>query len=307
MSRFQQLLHDYVALRQRLGFRFRKNHGTLREFVCFLERERATRITTDLVVRWTRLPQGCHPNWWAERYSVARAFAAYCRMTLPRTEVPPAGLFQHRQQRPSPYLYDDVDVAKILRAARQLSGGAGLRPRTYHTFFGLLAAAGLRAREGLNLDTQDVDLQRGLLTVRDTKFQKSRLVPVHASTFRALRQYARQRDALVRTSAFFVHQDGRRLSYAAAYATFHQLLREVGLRTASDHRGPRLHDLRHTFAVRTLIRWYRAGLDVERQLPVLATYLGHGSVEWTYWYLSAAPELLGLAGARLELTLGELP
>ena len=184
----------------------------------------------------------------------------------------------------------------------------GLRARTYSTLFGLLAVTGMRVKsEALALNREDVDWVRGVLIIRGTKFGKSRLVPIHPTTQRALRRYARFRDQIYpkpKTKAFFVSQRGARLGYYGVLATFVRLSREIGLRGPSDSHGPRMHDLRHRFAVRTLLRWYREGVDVEKHIHKLSTYLGHVKVTDTYWYLSGVPELLQLAMGRLEHTTG---
>lgn len=303
MSNFHQLLTDYLSYRSGLGFGLRKQTTTLPGFVAFLEVHQQKQITTDAIVKWSQQPSGCHPNWWAERFSMARQFAVYCKSTLPQTEVPPAGLLTHTKHRPAPYIYAAQELRQLQVAAKNLSGRTGFRPAMYATLFGLLSATGLRVGEALHLNAADIDLTAGLLTIRGAKLNKSRLVPLHASSTTALQQYASQRNQMspaTADSAFFVHESGHRVSYASAYVTFQDLLRQVGLRTKGQHRGPRLHDLRHTFAVQTLVRWYQSGVDVRRLMPVLATYLGHTSVEGTYWYLSASPDLLAQAGERLS-------
>lgn len=308
MSRYRQLLADYLAYRSGLGFRLRKHTQTLPLFVDFLKTHRAARITTEHILQWSRLPSGCHPNWWADRFTMARGFALYCRAMLPQTEVPPTGLIASTKHRPTPHIYTTEEIERLLTAAWKLPQGQGLRPWTYATLYGLLAATGLRAREALRLECSDVNLQTGVLNVRETKFGKSRLVPLHRSTAIALRRYAARRDSNAHSAAdqpFFIHESGTRVSYAAAHKTFRHLLHRIGLRPLRQQKGPRLHDLRHTFAVQTLIRWYRENEDVRRLMPVLSTYLGHTSVAWTYWYLSASPELLAQASERLERILGE--
>jgi integrase len=202
-----------------------------------------------------------------------------------------------------PHIYSDEEIASLLRSAAQLPSPKGLRAPTYTTLFGILAVTGMRVNEALHLDRPDVDLDQGILTIRRTKFGKSRHVPVHPSTVDALRKYAETRDRILAkpTPAFFVSERGTRITEWIARYTFARLSQQLGLRSiAKSHgRGPRLHDMRHRFAARTLIHWYRAGLDVERELPKLATYLGHVHVNETYWYLEAVPELLQLATDRL--------
>lgn len=235
-----------------------------------------------------------------------RRFALWRSASDPRTEVPPEGLLPHRYRRKPPYIYTDDEVDQLVRAAAQLPSPAGLRGLTYSTFFGLVAVTGLRMSEGVALDREDVDLDGGVLTIRRAKFGKSRLVPVHCSTRSALQGYAEQRDRIlvrVRPPAFFVAEHGTRITKWSAAYNFAKVSQRTGLRLPvrgrRHGRGPRIHDLRHRFAVRTLIDWYRSGKDVEREMPKLATYLGHVHINDTYWYLEAVPELLQLATERL--------
>jgi len=200
-----------------------------------------------------------------------------------------------------------LEIQALLAAALKLSPGQGLRPRTYHCLFGLLTVAGLRISEALKLEQPDVDLDEGILTIRQTKFGKTRLVPLHTSTRDVMADYARRRDRFLRSPSspcFFLNDHGRRLEGSAVRRTFYDLSRQIGLRGPEDHKGPRLHDFRHRFAVRTLVQWYRSNEDIERRLPVLSTFLGHGHVADTYWYLSVEPELMGLATRRLEVRWG---
>ncbi len=221
--------------------------------------------------------------------------------------MPPAGLLPGRYVRKRPYIYSDAEIRDLVRTASQLPSAAGLKGRTYSTIFGLLSVTGMRVSEVLALDRENVDLAEGILRIRRTKFGKSRLVAVHDSTRQVLAGYARDRDRVVRrpaAAAFFLSEGGDRVTGCAARYNFAKISREVGLRAPAGGRrhgrGPRLHDMRHRFAVCTLLRWYRSGIDVEREIPKLATYLGHVHVNETYWYLEAVPELLALAARRLE-------
>jgi len=305
MSTLRQALETYLALRRGLGSELRGPGAYLRRFVEFLDREGAAVVTTELALRWAMAPVDATPATWAQRLNDVRRFAAWLSATDPRTEIPPRGLLPDRYRRRPPYIYSDAEVARIVREAARLPSALGLRAHTCATLFGLLAATGLRLGEALTLDREDVDLCVGVLAVRRAKFGKSRFVPLHDSTCDALRCYARQRDRRLprpTTSAFFVADRGSRVTIWSAEYTFAVVSRAVGLRApASGHRhgcGPRLHDMRHRLAVRTLVRWYREGKDVERELPKLATYLGHAHVADTYWYLEAVPELLQLATER---------
>lgn len=308
MSAIRKAVEKYLAMRRGLGFKLHDSGYLLGHFVLFLERHRAKHITTELALRWAKEPAGVQPATWARRLGVVRLFAQHWSATDARTEVPPLGLLPQGYRRARPYLYTDEEITRLIRAAGELSPATGLRRWTYPTLFGLLAVTGVRGSEAFALDRDAVDLTNGMLTIHRTKFGKSRLVPLHTSTVRALRKYVRRRERVpVRSPAFFVSDRGIRMTGCTVRWTFNNLSRRIGLRGPKDRHGPRLHDFRHRFAVTTLLAWYRAGLDVERHMPVLSTYLGHTHVADTYWYLSAAPELLGLASARLEQSLGELP
>jgi integrase/recombinase XerD len=306
MSTLRQAAEQYLQLRRDLGYKLRETGRRLEDFVAFAEREGASHVTTDLALRWAQQPAGVQPATWASRLRIVRRFALWLSAADRHTEVPPPGLLPGRYLRKRPYIYSDAEIRDLIRAAGQLASAAGLKGRTYATLFGLLAVTGMRVSEVVALDREDVDLDEGILRIRRTKFGKSRLVAVHDSTRQVLAEYARERDRIVRrpaAPAFFLSEGGDRVTACAARFNFAKVSREVGLRapTAGRHgRGPRLHDMRHRFAVCTLLRWYRAGLDVEREIPKLATYLGHVHVNETYWYLEAVPELLELAARRLE-------
>jgi integrase/recombinase XerD len=302
----EQALNDYVSLRRSLGFRFRTPAILLRSFVVFLQAEGAPYITSELALRWATQPAKDQPSWWARRLGMVRRFAIWLSSVEPRTEIPAADLLPHRYQRKPPHIYSDEEIAKLLAQAQKLPSRKGLRVHTYATLFGLLVVTGMRLGEALGLDRPDVDLDLGILHIRHGKCGKSRYVPVHPSTVEALKGYAEARDRLFSaplTSAFFLSERGRRITEQTADLTFAALSQQIGLRApvkGKSGRGPRLHELRHHFAIRTLIQWYRAGLDVEQQLPKLTTYLGHVHANETYWYLEAVPELLQLATERLN-------
>ena len=310
MSELQKALRDYLAMRRALGFKLRKHEKPLQDFVSVLEAEGATHITIALAVPWARQPKNAQPGWWAERLGMVRGFAQYLSGMDPRTEIPTPGLLPHSYRRPTPHIYTDDEVRRFIEAAKQLPPKSGLRRWTYSTLFGLLWVTGIRIGEARALNHEDVDLDQAVLTIRGTKFGKSRFVPLHASTRSALRRYARRRDQEFpnpRTKAFFVTIFGTRHSHAAVDRTFIQLSYRIGLRSPGDRTGPRIHDLRHSFAVKTLTGFYRADVDIDRKVHTLSVYLGHTAPSCTYWYLSAVPELMGLAQGRLEKKLGDLP
>jgi len=305
MKDLRDALAEYVTVRRALGSQLRWPGSALRRFVDFLHREGATFITTDLAVRWAGEPAGVQRATRAARLSMVRRFAAWLSVFDPRTQVPPPGLLDACHRRSIPYIYTDQEIESLMAEAARLPSPKGLRAQTQVTLIGLLAATGLRSGEALALDARDVDLQNGILSIRQTKFGKSRFVPLDETTRVALAHYAGRRDEVLRrrrTDAFLVSERGTRLQHCTTRRTFAKLSCAIGLRTPVGNRrigrGPRLHDLRHTFATRRLIEWYRAGLDVERELPKLATYLGHVHVAYTYWYIQAVPELLRLATDR---------
>jgi integrase len=256
-----------------------------------------------VALQFATQPQSVQPAEWTARLCAVRGFARYRSGDDPATQIPPLGLLPYRPPRARPYLYSEEEIRQLLQAAKNLPATYSLKPWTYHCLFGLLAVTGLRISEALNLQLADVDWSEGILTIQGAKFGKSRLVPLHASTRRALLAYTKRRDrffAEAPISHFFASSRGQRLDGGDVRRTFYKLSRQIGLRTASASHGPRLHDFRHRFAVQTLLRWYRKGVDVERRLPILSTYLGHAHVTDTYWYLTSTPELRGAAGKRME-------
>ena len=291
---------DYLALRRALGFKLRHETWWLPDFVAYLSSHGSTTITTELALRWAQQPADADPSWWAKKLGAIRRFARYHHACDPRTEVPPADLLPYRARRQTPHIYSDEEFAALLQEARRLPDP--LTSASYTTLLGLLAATGMRVGEALGLDQQDIDWRQSLLTVRHSKFGKTRQVPVHPSTITALHEYVQARDRLRprrRTPSFFISRVGTRVIHQNFHHVFLRLIHLSGIGAGPRHR-PRLHDLRHSFAVKTLRDWYRAGVDVEQRLPWLSTYLGHVNPTTTYWYLTATPELLALAADRLE-------
>lgn len=302
MSPMTTAVHDYLALRRSLGFKLRDAGVALLDFASFMERRQAQCITTELALAWAEQPSNALPAHCAQRLSHVRCFARHHLASDSNTEVPPPGLLPYRPARAQPYLYSSHEIQRLIEQALQLPCH-GLRPLTYHALLGLLSVTGMRVGEALRLKCADVDLDNGVLTVRGTKFGKSRLIPIHASTREVLAQYRERRARHLggRVAAhFFISSTGHQLDGGDVRRTFYDLSRQIGLRRPQDSRGPRLHDLRHRFAVETLLGWYRSGEDAQRRLPVLSTYLGHVRVSDTYWYLSAHPQLMRLAVDRME-------
>jgi integrase/recombinase XerD len=301
MTTLRAALDDYLRIRRQLGFELKKEGRQLPGFVDFLEQAGAQHITTDLAVAWARLPVEARPFTWRQRLGRVRGFARYLATLDPDSEVPSEDLLPARQQRVAPYIYSEQEIIALMAAARKLT--PPLRAVTFETAIGLMASTGLRIGEALGLDRHDVDLGDGVLHVRAAKQQRQREVPMHPTTTEALRAYARLRDQLrpsADTPAFFLNIRGGRLGDRTFHEVFPRLIREVGLEGCGQRVRPRPHDLRHAFAVRTLLDWHRAGSDVQRELPRLATFLGHAHTQHTYWYLEAVPELLELIGRRLD-------
>lgn len=285
MKRLKDHLADYLALREALGFKIRTHGSLLRGLVAFLAARHADSIATSLVLAWATAPAEADPKWWAYRLRVAHHFARYVRGQDPRTEIPPLDLLPYSHRRPQPYIYSDEELRRLVGAARQLPSHNGLRAWTYPTLFGLLPVSGLRISEALGLDVGDVDLAGGLLVVRNAKYGKSRLVPMHPTTAAALREYAGHRDAVfpaARSPAFFVTVFGRRPTTAVVSLTLRQLCCRIGIRDPGARKGPRVHDFRHTFAVRALVELYRRGTELERGVHALSVLMGHAGPASTY-------------------------
>lgn len=302
MNSLHDDLAEYLTFRRRLGTQLYEPGISLGCFVDFLEDEGGEWITTECAVRWAMLPEGVQAATWARRLGHVRGFARWLSATDPRHEIPGRGILKARHRRNPPYIFSDLEITQLMSEAARLRSPAGLRSLTYATLIGLLASTGLRPGEAPALNMSDVDLDEGVLAVRESKFGKSRFVPVTDSTCAALEHYAKRRQKLCQpdwTEAFLVSERGKRLVSDTARGTFARLSCAIGIRAPITGgrwgRGPRQQDLRHTFATRKLIEWYRSGVDVTRMMPNLSTYLGHASIHSTYWYIQAVPELLQLA------------
>jgi integrase/recombinase XerD len=309
MSTLTERLEDYLAVRRSLGFDLSFSARVLRRFTAFADREGIDHITVDLFLRWKAVFGKADNNTWSTRLGMVRVFARWLQAHDRRTEVPPAGLIAGKPRRARPYIYSDEEVVAIVTRAASLSSRYQLRGWTCATLFGLIAATGLRINEALQLDDDDVDLDAGVITVKRSKNGRARFVPIAASTVDRLRIYRLERMRLLGASAgaFFRNDNGHRLRDGKARYNFAVVSQELGLREAQrfcrNGRGPRIHDLRHTFAVRTITAWYRNGLDPDREMSKLSTYLGHARPQDTYWYIEAVPELLRLASDRAERAL----
>jgi integrase/recombinase XerD len=300
MSPLEAALSDYLRLRRALGHKLDNAGRQLARFVAYMDDIGAETITMQAALAFVLDPEldpmSSNP---AKRLTAVRGFARHLAGMDARTEIPPAGLVSYHSRRRIPYLFSDEDVAAVVAAARA-SARFTFRAQTLETLIGLLAVTGMRVGEALRLDRTDIDWDDAVIFVRDTKFSKGRDVVVSASTVEALADYGRRRDnRCPATTRFFVSMAGTPIFYSDFGKTFSDAVVAARIGEGAQVR-PRIHDLRHTFAVRTLLGWYRAGLDVEALLPRLSTYLGHREPRFTYRYLTATPELLGHAAARLE-------
>lgn len=293
----------YLADRRHAGFSLAIAGRQLLSFARFADRSGYRGpMTVELASQWAAANRDGKALTAARRIEVLRSFARYCLAFDPKTEVPPRGLFGPSHRRLTPHIYTEPELNALLKASARLPPTTGLRPLTCTTVFGLLSATGLRISEATGLLQQDVDLQLGVLQIRQTKFGKSRLVPLHPSTTRVLRRYVRRRDHNVssKTDSFFVFDNAQPASTRKLQYAFGILRRQLQWSARGGHRMPRIHDLRHTFVCRCLRRWYKKGVDIDRNMLALSTYLGHAKVTDTYWYVTAIPELMAIAARRLE-------
>jgi integrase len=306
----QARVDDYLAERRRLGFKLRSMGLALAHFARYVGavRHRGP-LSVDLMADWAR-----HDKWkrgsahtWARRLKLLRPFTRYLRQFDPRTEVPDESVFGPVPGRVAPHIYRDQEIGALLAAARELPPHGGLRPTTYETLFGLIASVGLRLSEALHLLDRDVDLKSAMLTVRQSKFTKSRQLPLHPSTVDALQRYRRLRARYVPTTAetpFFIGTRGQRLGLPLGerqvQLVFNELRERLGWINRGAHHGPRIHDLRHSFAVRRLMLWHAQSVDIDQAMLALSTYLGHAKISNTYWYLTGVPELMALAGGQVR-------
>jgi integrase/recombinase XerD len=301
MSAPRAALKDYLAIRRQLGFTMPQEGRLLEGFTGFLEQVGSERITTSLALAWARKPVNAHPHTWRQRLIVVRGFARHLATIDPASEVPPADLLPGHRPRVTPFIYSEKEIAALLAAARQLR--PRLRAARHETLIGLLAVTGCRPGELVALDRADVDIAHGRLHVRTGKQYKQREIPLHPSTVAALRAYTALRDAACpnpSAPAFFLSARGRRMGRGELNQTFTMLIGQVGLEGRGSRARPRPYDLRHSYAVHTLLDWYRAGENIDRRMPLLSTIMGHTDPASTYWYLEAVPELVELVSLRLD-------
>jgi len=299
----------FLVDRHRLGFIARDEAYTLRSFACHIQAAgHRGPLTLEVMADWARRDShgSNDPSTWARRLKKLRSFMRWLQQFEPRTEVPDDAIFGRLPERQAPHIYSEREIVDLLAAARQLGPVPGLRGIVFETLFGLIAATGLRIGEALSLRDADVDLKAGVLRIHQTKFGKSRQVPMHPSAMDALRRYRWMRDlagaSAAADGAFFVDSGGQRLGMplgdSQVHHVFRQLRQQLGWSNRGTHHAPRIHDLRHTFIVRRIVRWQAEGVDIDQAMLSLSTYVGHAMVTNTYWYLSAVPELMALAAGR---------
>ncbi|HEY2952068.1 MAG TPA: tyrosine-type recombinase/integrase [Verrucomicrobiae bacterium] len=311
MNTMAQELDRYLAIRRSLGYDLRSSERILRRLITFAEQQGAEHITTELFLRWRDAFGHAHRPTWTARLGKVRLFAQWLHGLDPQHEVPPSALIPGRYRRPRPYIYTAEEIRQLITAAAELPSANGLRRLTYATLFGLIAVTGLRISEALALDVADMDWETGVLTIRRGKLGKARLLPLSESTQAQLARYAKERDRLLGAgpTCFFVSDQGKRPTDCEVRYNFAVVCQRMGLRTVQRFhrhgRGPRIHDLRHTFAVQTLLNWYRTGKDPAQEMIQLTTYLGHASPVDTYWYIEAVPELMELAAQRSSAALAQ--
>jgi integrase len=306
MSALGEAANEYLTLRRSLGYKLEAHGRLLPQFAEFLDERQATVITTALALEWATQPVERSVVWWHQRLAIAAGFARYLQASDPRHEVPATDLLPAKFRRTIPYLYSEAEITALMHAARMIR--SPLKAATYETLIGLLSVTGMRIGEAVALDRDDLELSEQRLTVRHGKNGRSREVALHPSTVTALDRYARVRDELCplpKDPSFLVTDAGGRLHQGTIWHEFDRLRRATGLDRDTLGRRARIHDIRHAFVLRTLLGWYREDTDVDAQLPLLSTFLGHVCASYTYWYLEGAPELLALAAERLEQTWGQ--
>ena len=305
--RMEKLVSDYLAKRRALGFALRSQGAYLMGFARYADHAgHRGPLTVKLAVRWARLPKDASASRWTWRLESIRPFAKYQAAFEPRTEIPPSRYFGVVRRRPTPHIFSQAEIRGLIRAERGLRPRGGLRPLTYATLLGLLACSGMRISEALRLRRSDVDLCQAVITVHQSKFKQSRLIPLHFSAAKALHRYSRARDKRVGSEYFFVSDAGQPLRYCTVWATF-QSLASRSLKTESfGQRRLRIHDLRHSFATLRLLQWSRQGRSPDQAMLLLSKYLGHQQVSHSYWYLTGVPKLFSQVGRRFERFVREI-
>lgn len=302
-----KILDEYVEIRFQSGFTLKNTKRFLKKFINYMKTKKARHITVMLSLNFATHSNNCTLYECARKLGMIRQFAIYVKMFDPKTEVPPKDLLPFTYHRRTPYTYTKNEIIDLLHCCRRLPSRYFLYSLTHYTLFGLIAVTGMRTGETIALDCESVDLELGIITIYESKFKKSRMIPIHSSTIKVLKEYAKRRDNYFKkrlSPYFFVNNFGKGLHSSSVQQVFRQVSIKIGLRKEGKSEGPRILDLRHTFAVNTLIRCYQEGLDVEVVIPTLSTYLGHANPVHTYWYLTATPELLKIVNRRVEEKFG---
>ena len=303
MNSLLKAAKEYLTLRRQLGFKLRNNQNVLIKFCSFLKTKKASHITGDLALEFATRNPNTSQMQWAVRLGIIRRFAQYLSVIDAQTEIPPFNILSYSYHRRKPYIYSKTEIVKLLQSSMLIPYRHKLKPHTYFTLFGLLAVTGMRVAEATGLKNACVDLKKGRIEIQEGKYRKSRYLQLHASTVGILRDYAKHRDRYfpsLKSNFFFVNERGSKLFDSTVRNVFIWVSKKIGLRKRMDSSGPRLIDLRHTFAVTTLTRWYQKGLNADLHIPLLSTYLGHAQPTQTYWYLTQTQDLLKLVTSRLE-------
>jgi len=308
MNPLSKELDSYLTIRRSLGYDLSTAERILRRFIFFAEQHNAEHITSALCLQWLEDSSASRQTQ-ANQLGTIRRFSAWLHVLDPANEILPQSLVPCRRRRSMPYIYSEEEIRRIVETAAELPSLNGIRALTCSTLFGLIAVTGLRVSEAISLNVDDIDIKTGVLVLRRGKLGKERLLPLSESTTRYMAAYDRERDRLLghRPEPFFISDRGERMTDCSARYNFAAVCQTIGLRPAQKYhrhgRGPRIHDLRHSFAVRTLINWYCTGKNPASEMIKLSTYLGHANPANTYWYIEAVPELLELASRRVTGTL----
>lgn len=300
MKRLSKSVREYLHMRRRMGFRLKNTELILNQFIAFMREKKKSHITSELALAFATKNKRASLAWQAKKLGVIRLFAQHYRIFDPKTEIPSKGLLLCTYHRKQPYIYSDKEIKMLLTSCKHLITEGSINTWTYYTFFGLIAVTGMRTGEAISLSRVSVDINNKVITILESKNQKSRRIPIHSSVAKALKQYSKVRDQLLKNPPqyFFVDDHGQQLKPNKVRLIFRKLCSLVGI--SNKDRAPRILDLRHTFAVKTLERCYSEGIDPEMEILTLANYLGHRNPKHTYWYLTATNTLMSLIIRNLE-------
>lgn len=304
LKSMKKQVQEYLFYRRSLGFQLKIEGQELLKFATYADNQKHTGpLTENLAIEWAKSSRKVSRFTWARRLEIVRCFAKHCLIVEPETQIPEKGIFGKAHRRNIPYIFTKYEIQLILDTTKYLLPKNGLRSISFYYLFSLLYVTGLRISEALNLSLEDVNLSQGILCIRQTKFHKSRLVPLHESTAQALSNYCQQRNKYISTSRirrFFILDDGKPITLRAAEYAFLRIRNILGWNVKSQNKLPRIYDLRHTFVCHRLLSWYMQGVDVQKFIPYLSTYLGHVKVSDTYWYITGVPELMKIVSERFN-------